>query len=337
MKNISTCMKYFFCILLFSTLLQAQANKPTLVIYTYDSFAASWGPAPKIKKSFEKECNCNLKFVATSSSIGALRKIQLEGTNTKADILLGLDKSSANIARKTNLFIKHNINTSNLSIPVKWDDKEFLPFDYSYFAFVYDSDKTKKVPKSFDELLTMPKDFKIIIQDPRSSTPGLGLMLWIKKIYGDKANEYWEKLSPRILTVTKGWSDAYGLFLKGEADMVFSYTTSPAYHIIAENKTNFKTANFEKGHYAQVEVSAILKSSKQKKLAKQFLRFTQSETFADIIPTTNWSYPVIKTKKGLPRGYDSLYVPSKMLLINDKDIGENRKKYQNEWLNSLKK
>lgn len=41
----------------------------------------------------------------------------------------------------------------------------------------------------------------------------------------------------KTVTVTKGWSEAYGLFLKGESDLVLSYTTSPAYHIIAEKKT----------------------------------------------------------------------------------------------------
>ena len=329
-------LKYCFYILFLTTLLQAQSNKPTLVVYAYDSFTASWGPAPKVKEAFEKECNCNLEFVATSSAIGSLRKIQLEGANTKADVLLGLDKSSAGIARKTGLFMEHKIDTSKLDLPVRWNDKEFLPYDYGYFAFVYDSNKTKKVPHSFDELLTMPKDFKIIIQDPRSSTPGLGLMLWVKKVYGDKANEYWKKLAPRIVTITKGWSEAYGLFLKGEADMVLSYTTSPAYHIIAENKTNYKTADFKEGHYGQVEVSAILKSSKNKKLAKQFLEFTISETFANIIPTTNWSYPVVKTKKGLPEGFKSLHIPSKMLLLDDETIEQNRKKYQNEWLDAIK-
>ncbi|MDD0440333.1 thiamine ABC transporter substrate-binding protein, partial [Shigella sonnei] len=27
--------------------------KPVLTVYTYDSFAADWGPGPKIKKAFE--------------------------------------------------------------------------------------------------------------------------------------------------------------------------------------------------------------------------------------------------------------------------------------------
>ena len=93
----------------------------------------------------------------------------------------------------------------------------------------------------------MPKDFKIVIQDPRSSTAGLGLLLWIKSVYGDKTVEYWKHLAPHILTIPKGWSEAYGLFLKGEADMVLSYTTSPAYHIVEENKTNIKSAPFKKG------------------------------------------------------------------------------------------
>jgi thiamine transport system substrate-binding protein len=327
-------------ILLAATLLLTaaySAEKPTLNIYTYDSFAASWGPAPKVKAAFEKENNCTIKFVPSSSAIAALRKIQLEGNSTKADVLLGLDTSSYGIAQKTNLFATHSVDTGKLSLPIKWADDEFVPYDYAYFAFVYDSNKTQKVPASLDELANMPRDFKIIIEDPRSSTPGLGLLLWVKAQYGDKAAQYWKKLVPHILTVTKGWSEAYDLFLKGEADMVFSYTTSPAYHIIAEKKLQYKTANFADGHYGQIETAAALKSSKHPKLAQKFLNFIVSDEFADIIPTTNWMYPVKNTAKGLPAGFDKLYVPTKMILIDGKDVGSNRKTYIDEWLNALAK
>ena len=312
-------------------------QKQTLTVYTYDSFAASWGPAPKIKEAFEKKYNCNLKFVATSSAIGAFRKIQLEGKNTKADVLLGLDTSMMETAKHSSLFESHNINTNVINtLSVKWKDKVFLPYDYSYFAFVYDSDKLKTPPTSFEELSAMPKDFKIVIQDPRSSTPGLGLILWIKKVYKDRAFEYWEKLSPHILTVTKGWSEAYGLFLKGEANMVLSYVTSPAYHIIAEKKYNYKYASFKEGHYGQIEVAAMLKSSKNKDLAKKFLKFVLSDEFANIIPTTNWTYPIIKSKNDLPKVFEELKPDSKMLLIDEKVLFEKRKEYIQEWLEATR-
>lgn len=52
----------------------------------------------------------------------------------------------------------------------------------------------------------------------------------MQKVYGDKTPEAWQKLAAKTVTVTKGWSEAYGLFLKGESDLVLSYTTSGLPH-----------------------------------------------------------------------------------------------------------
>lgn len=329
-------MKKIIYLLLLTSLVLFANEKPTLNVYTYESFAASWGPGPKIKVAFEKKCNCILKFVSVSSSIATLRKIQLEGKKTKADVLLGLDTAIAQVAKETNLFAPHGLDTSIIDLPISFTDDTFVPFDYSYFAFVYDKNKLKNVPKSFEELASMPEDFKIVIQDPRSSTPGLGLILWVKSIYGDKASDYWKRLSPHILTITKGWSEAYGLFLKGEADMVLSYTTSPAYHMVAEKKYNIKSAAFKEGHYAQIEVAAIVKSSKQKVLAKEFLEFLYSKTFAELIPTSNWAYPVIKGTR-INKAFDKLHKPKEFILMDGKEVQKNRKTIINEWLKAVQK
>ena len=48
---------------------------------------------------------------------------------------------------------------------------------------------------------------------------------------------------------------------------MLSYTTSPAYHIIAEKKDNYAAANFAEGHYLQ-EVAARTAASKQPELAE---------------------------------------------------------------------
>ncbi len=321
--------------LLLATAAFAQ-TKPVLTVYTYDAFAADWGPAPGIEAAFEESCDCDLQFIAADSSIGALRKIQLEGSQTKADILLGLDTNIAEAARATDLFVEHGADTTNLTLPTgDWSDSTFLPFDYSYFAFVYNKEKVSNPPQSFEALIAMPEDFKIVIQDPRSSTPGLGLLLWIQEAYGDRAGEIWQGLAPKIVTVTKGWSDAYGLFLKDEADMVLSYTTSPAYHLIAEEDTRFASAAFSEGHYLQIEVAGILKSSTQQELAKNFMQFMLSDAVQDIIPTTNWVYPATTTEAGLPDGFDTLHVPEKTLLIEGTDVEAKRQQWIDQWIDIL--
>ncbi len=80
----------------------------------------------------------------------------------------------------------------------------------------------------------------------------------MKAVYGDEAAQAWAKLAAHTVTVTKSWYRGYSLFLKGEADVVLSYTTSPAYHVVAEGKTS--TAQRQPaGLLPQVEVAAMLK------------------------------------------------------------------------------
>ncbi len=317
----------------------AQASKDTakarLVVYTYDAFAADWGPGPKIETAFENVCACDLVFVSADSSIGALRKVQLEGAQTKADIVLGLDNNIAEEARRTGLFAPHEADLSGLDLPIPWQDPLFAPFDYGYFSFVYDERKLSQPPKSFRELVATSDPLTIIIQDPRASTPGLGLLLWIQAAYADDAGEIWAALAPRILNVTKSWSESYGQFLKGEADMVLSYTTSPAYHMIVDKENRYKSAPFSEGHYLQLELAGILKTSKHPDLARRFMRFMYTDAFQDAIPTGNWMYPVVKTKQGLPDAFARLPAPTKTLQLDAATITNNRKKWVEAWQNAL--
>ncbi|MBC8652712.1 thiamine ABC transporter substrate-binding protein, partial [Providencia vermicola] len=158
----------------------AWAEKPILTVYTYDSFAAQWGPGPQIKKNFEAQCDCDLKIVALGDGVALLNRLRMEGKKSKADVILGLDNNLLDSAEKTGLFAPADINTNALKLPIEWDSSTFIPYDYGYFAFIYDTNKIKQPPTSMDDLLTSDNNWKIIYQDPRTSTPGLGLMLWIE-------------------------------------------------------------------------------------------------------------------------------------------------------------
>ncbi|HHQ4480689.1 TPA: thiamine ABC transporter substrate binding subunit [Aeromonas veronii] len=304
----------------------------TLTVYTYSSFTAEWGPGPKIKQTFEKACDCTLNLVPLEDGVAILNRLRLEGNHSKADLVLGLDDALISEAKQSGLFAPHPAKLDGIKVPGGWQDDTFVPYDYGYFAFVYDKDKLKQPPKSLKELVERP-DLKVIYQDPRTSTPGQGLMLWMKSVYGDKAPAAWAELAKKTVTVTKGWSEAYGMFLDGEADMVLSYTTSPAYHLIAESKPQYQAAAFEEGHYRQVEVAAKLKSARQEKLADQFLQFMVSPAFQNEIPTGNWMYPVIDTP--LPKGFEQMITVAKPLAFSADEVAANRKGWIREWLQAV--
>ncbi|MET3615435.1 thiamine transport system substrate-binding protein [Rhizobium aquaticum] len=313
----------------------AFAADKTLTVYTYESFTAEWGPGPKVKAAFEKTCGCTVNYVSVEDGVALLNRLKLEGKDTKADVVLGLDTGLVADAKATGLFVPSGVDAASVKVPGEFKDDVFLPYDYGHFAVVYDTEKMKTSPKSLDELVNGNPDEKIVIEDPRTSTPGLGLLLWMKSVYGDKASDAWKKLSRRVLTVTPGWSEAYGLFTKGEAPMVLSYTTSPAYHEMEEKTSRYQAASFSEGHYVQVEVAGLTATSKDPALAKSFLSFMVSPAFQDIIPTTNWMLPAAKMDQPLPDAFAKLVQPAKTFLMLPDEVQKNRKAWVDEWVAAM--
>ncbi len=319
----------------FTTSTVAEAADKVLNIYTYESFTAEWGPGPKVKEAFEKTCGCEVRYVGVEDGVALLNRLKLEGEGTEADIVLGLDTGLVADAKATGLFAPAGIDTSTVAVPGGYADEVFVPFDYGHFAVIYDTEAMKNPPKSLQELVDGDPSEKIVVQDPRTSTPGLGLLLWVKSVYGDKAGEAWAKLKNRVLTVTPGWSEAYGLFTNGEAPMVLSYTTSPAYHMIAEGTDRYQAAGFSEGHYIQVEVAGMTKTSHDPELAKSFLSFMVSSAFQDIIPETNWMFPAAKTSEPLPEAFGKLVHPEKTFLMSAEEVSANRQAWVDEWLAAM--
>lgn len=307
-------------------------EKPVLTVYTYDSFVSEWGPGPAVETAFEADCSCDLQLVASGDGAALLSRILIEGKDSPADVVLGLDTNLTAEAAASGLFAPLSGQASH-DLPVAWNDPLFAPYDWGYFAFVYDKTKTATVPDSIEALAA--SDLKLVIQDPRSSTPGLGLLLWIKEAYGDRAPEIWTELADNIVTVTPGWSEAYGLFLEGEADAVLSYTTSPAYHLIAEGDDSKAAMPFAEGHYLQVEVAGKLAATDQPDLADRFLAFMATDAFQSVIPETNWMYPAVTPAAGLPAGFGGMIQPAKALLYPAEEARAIRDEALTEWQTAL--
>jgi thiamine transport system substrate-binding protein len=266
-----------------------------LVIWTYDSFNSEWGPGPEVSKVFEEKTGVKISWVSHGDAGEIVSRLIQEGDNANADIILGFDQNMASRVLNSGLLEAYRPKGAENIFGELVIDADFriTPFDYSYFAIVYDSEMTANPPQSLEDLTSPQFKQSLILIDPRTSSPGLGFFAWVKNSYGADWQDYWRRLQPSILTIANGWSSAYGLFTRGEAPMVLSYTTSPGYHLQYEQTERYKAAIFEDGHVMQIEAAGLLKTAKNKGNAKKFLDFMLGPDFQNIIPLTNWMYTVI--------------------------------------------
>ncbi|AJO87734.1 thiamine ABC transporter substrate binding subunit [Haemophilus influenzae] len=320
---------------LFSTAALAQSQQ-SVNVYSYDSFTSEWGAGPKVKQDFEKaHPQCTINFTPFESVGVLLNRVRLEGKKTKADIVLGLDNFFLEQAEKTGIFAPNNVDLTPLDLPTKWTNKTFLPFDFGNYAFVYDKTKLQNPPKSLKELVER-QDLRVIYQDPRTSSVGRGLLVWMNVIYPeDKIQSAWKNLGKHTVTVGKGWSDTYGAFLKGEADLVLSYSTSPLYHQLFEKKDNYAATDFAEGHITQVELAARV-ANHPNQCADDFMAFLISPTAQKHIVTANIMLPVIQGE--IEPHFDALKVQQKTQTpINPTVNPEQLKNWISTWQTTLTK
>lgn len=270
-----------------------------VVIYTYDSFVSEWGPAGQIAEAFEKKTGLKATFIDCGDGVQLLSHAILEKDNVQADVILGIDNNTAKQALEADILDAYkpknadSIIDSELQAQLGTKDK-LIPYDYSHFALIFDTRSNLPEQKSLSDLTNPAYKQKIILMDPRTSTPGLGFLAWTKAVFSDENafKDFWKALKPNILTVAPGWSAGYGLFTNGEAPIVISYTTSPAANLEYDKIDYYKALIFDEGHVMQVECAGILKNAPNKKGAKLFMDFLIDDEAQNALPLTQWMYPV---------------------------------------------
>ena len=315
--------------LISATALSAAAETPVLTIHSYDSFARNAGPG--IAEAFEAICDCRVEIAGVGSSGEVLPDLIAAAPEDRPDLVLGIDTNNLTAAHESGLFVSHGVMPPALDMPVDWDDPLFLPYNWGYYAFIYDSERVAEPPTSFAELIA--SDLRVVIQDPQVSTTGLGLLMWVEAAFGEGAGEIWQALADRPGTqVVPRWADAYHpIFRAGEADMVLSYATSPAYHVIMEGDDGPRAAAFDEGHYIRIEVAGLLADAAEPDLAREFLAFMFTDGFQSVIPTTRWLYPVVIPDDGLPEAFGDLIAPEDALLFPADEAEARRAEALDRW------
>lgn len=283
------------------------ARLSKVVVYAYDSFVSEWGAGPEIEARFEAATGYDLELVNCGEGMQVLTRAIFEKDAPQADVIIGVDNNAVQRAIAERICSAYKPKDAERLIPAtlwKTLDKEwtFTPYDWSHFAMIYDTQSTVPAPEHLQDLTDSVYTKKIILLDPRTSTPGRGFVAWTVATFGDSYEDFWRALKPNILLMAPGWSSGYGMFTKGEAPLVISYTTSPAYHVEYDNTDRYQVLLFDEGHIMQIEGAGVVRGAPNEKGAKAFMDFLISAEAQATLPLTQWMYPANATVP-LPESY----------------------------------
>jgi thiamine transport system substrate-binding protein len=206
-----------------------------------------------------------------------------------------------------------------------------IPFDYGGVTLNYDSKALPNPPTTWEQLLDPSFKRKIILMSPATSSPGRSFLLFTIAVFGeDKYLDFWKRLKPNILTVAPGWSEGYGLYTQGEAPIVLSYDTSPAYHRQFENETRYENLILDDSAYAQVEVAGVLRGSQNLVNARRLMDYLVSPELQGQIALSQVMYPV-HPDVSLPDAFRAVKRAGKLVSLDEKKVAEKFETWLKDW------
>ena len=276
--------------------LNQQATVPVVRVFATASFINQWGPGPWLKQQFESQCGCQVQFVDALDTTSLIQRMKTEPRSLSADLVFGLDQFELELAQKGFEWKTLSYDPAQFAPEVKsWVGKTpFVPYDFGVLAFVGRPSQVSPMPTSFDSLLASKFRHQISLQDPRTSSLGFQLLLWLVSAKGeDGAFQYLKKFNPQVKALSPSWSMAYGLFQKSQVLLTFSYVTSPVYHLVEEKNSDVVAFEFQEGHPLQVEFAGVPSTCRNCELAEKFLALALSPTGQKVLMEKNYMFPVI--------------------------------------------
>jgi thiamine transport system substrate-binding protein len=333
-------------VLLLSTIIIAACSSRgpvTLTIMTHDSFAVS----QSVITVFEQANNVKLIFLKSGDAGAALNKAILSKDTPLADVFYGVDNTFLSRALAAGIYEPYSSPLLS-KIPMEFQldpGNQALPVDYGDICINVDkaffSAHNLSVPATLDDLLKPEYKGLLVVENPATSSPGLGFLLATIKHFGpDMYLDYWRSLRANGLVVVDGWETAYytnfsGSSGHGAQPLVVSYSSSPAAEVIYANTplTSAPTASIlgPDTCFRQVEFVGILKGTRQLELARKFIDFMLGQQFQEDIPLQMFVYPVNMDAKLPPEFTQFAQAASQPATLDPAQIAANRDKWIADW------
>jgi thiamine transport system substrate-binding protein len=314
-----------------------------LVIMTHDSFAIS----EELIAQFEMENDTTVVLQPAGDAGAALVRAILEKGNPSADLLYGIDNTYLSLALDEGLFEAYRPALID-QIPARFvldTSGHVTSIDYGFVNLNYDiaslAERGLTPPTTLEELTTADWKGLLVVEDPASSSPGLGFLISTVSYFGEDDDydylDFWRDLRANDLLVKNGWTAAYYTEFSqygGDRPLVVSYATSPAaeflYSAVPVDAPPTGNILIDKASFLQIEGIGILKGARSKDLAMKFIDFALGVEFQEDIPEKMFVYPVNPDAR-IPDSFRFAEAPSMPSDIGAAEIGEKRKQWIHDW------
>jgi len=292
-----------------------------VVLLAYDSFT----PEEGIFDSFTSETGYTVKVVNGGDSGAVISKAILASGNPEGDVLWGVDNTSLSRVIDADVFDSYQeVNTGDICVNV---DKEWF------------SSRDVAIPTTLEDLAQPQYKDLLVVQDPVSSSPGLGFLLATIAHFGeDNWAQYWTSLLDNGALVAPDWTTAYytnfsGSSGKGDRPLVVSYGSSPPAEVVFSDPPvdTPPTSVMEATCFRQIEYVGVLRGAQNSDGATALMEYLLATKFQESMPLTLFVFPVNPDAQ-LPEVFTKFAVrPETPLTLSPDVIADRRDEWLEKW------
>jgi len=323
----------------------------TLTVMTHDSFDVS----QETIATFQAQCGCQVQFLKSGDAGLMLNQAILSKDNPLADVIFGIDNTFLSRALDGDILETYR-SPALADIPdsLKLDPTFRLsPVDYGDVCLNYDKawfkEKGLSPPADLPDLVDPLYRGLTVVENPATSSPGLAFLLATIGRFGEAGSysylDYWAGLKANNVLVADGWNDAYyGNFTyasEGDRPIVVSYASSPPVEVFyatqpfEEAPTGVVTA--DGSCFRQVEFAGILKGTKNRALAEQWIDYMLGATFQEDIPLKMFVFPA-NSRATLPDVFVRFaQIPASPVMVDPAAIEANREAWIEAWTRTVRR
>ncbi len=320
----------------------ATDEPPVIRLMTHDSFDMS----AELLDDFEAETGIRVEVFKAGDGGEILNKAILSKDAPLADVLFGVDNTFLSRALDNDLFLPYDspiladiadslkLDPQNRALPVDFGDV-CLNYDVSWFA-----GRGLAPPDSLADLADPAYAGLTVVENPATSTPGLGFLLTTIDAFGEDGYlDYWARLVDNDVLVVDGWETAYYSHFtaasEGDRPIVVSYAGSPAaevyYAETPPDEAPTAAVLTDGTCFRQIEFVGILRGTQKEKEARQLVDFLLDRPFQEDIPLKMFVYPANETAV-LPDVFQQYsQTPAAPVQLDPSRITANREAWIQAW------